>query len=92
MTDPTENTKDRRKSQRIYRHGPADAVRDSGKSETVRVQIMNISEGGVRIVASEAFDPGERFTITIGDDEKICEVRHCKQLFEGYSVRLEFVS
>jgi hypothetical protein len=83
--------KDRRKSERIQKHGPAE-VKRTGDGETFeKVQIMNVSEGGVRFVTSAPFEGGELCTLRHNGEEKAVKVHHCKELFSGYAIRGEYV-
>lgn len=81
--------KERRQSERVYHHGHAEVMRDTNQA-ACSVQIMNLSEGGVRFVAQEPFEIGETFRIELEDGARCCKTLHCKELFKGYAVRSRF--
>ena len=83
--------KDRRKSERIQKHGRAEVKRTGDNQTFENVQIMNVSEGGVRFVASAPFEEGELCTLRHGQEERTVKVHHCKELFSGHAIRGEYV-
>ncbi|MBN2712118.1 MAG: PilZ domain-containing protein [Planctomycetes bacterium] len=82
---------DRRRSERKYTHGHAEISMVNDAPATVSVQVMNISDGGVRIVTSHAFTKDDTFLIDLDGADRKCRVVDCKKLFEGCSVRAEYV-
>ena len=85
---PSERRQERRGNQRILRHGHAEARRAQGPRFTI--QIMNISEGGVRFVAAAAIPKGERLRLWLEEKEIAAEVCDCRKLYNGFSVRVRF--
>mgnify|MGYP001562884415 CR=1 FL=1 len=87
---PSERPPERRTSQRIMKHGHAEAKRAQGPR--FAIQIMNISEGGVRFVTTAAIPPGERLRLWIEKEEIVADVCDCRQLYNGFSVRVRFAA
>lgn len=93
MSTPLKKPKsERRKSNRKYTHGHADVVFVNGEESSLSVQVMNISEGGVRIVTSDNMEGGETFIIQLEGGERKCRVMDSKKLFKGYAIRSEYVN
>ncbi len=81
---------DRRASVRVKKHGHLD-FRYGDKNDLIRAQIMNFSEGGVRFVSPVMVELGKKLEMTI-DNKVICGIiLECKNLYNGYSVRIEFI-
>lgn len=91
MDDEARTGKERRKSVRVRMHQHAE-IFVGAKGERQPVQIMNISDGGVRFVVNEALPPGQKFVIVLGEDERECKSLHCKELFKGFAIRAEFIA
>jgi hypothetical protein len=89
MSNKADDKDERRKSQRIRRHHHAE-VRVSAK-EKASAQIMNISEGGVRLITAIEIPLKNKFTLVVDGKEVPCLVHECKKLFNGFAVRAEFV-
>lgn len=84
---------DRRVSDRIHGLRHAEVRRTGTDSEDdLRVQIMNLSEGGVRFITSENFEEGESFTLFIDNEPSPGKVVGTKQIFQGYAIRGEFIT
>lgn len=81
---------ERRQSERRYQHGHAEVLRDGGEAP-LSIQVMNISDGGVRFVVSEPFSDGEEFTVILSDRKYHCRALHCKELFKGFAIRSQYV-
>jgi len=84
------SAKDRRQSDRIQKHGHAEARHDTSDSTFESVQIMNISAGGIRFVSSSPYEKNEACVVRLDQKERLAIVHHCKQLFKGYAIRAEF--
>ena len=90
MVDEQPQGQDRRQSVRVHRHQRAAVRLNNEEATLVKVQIMNISEGGVRFVSSVPFQPGEEILLVLNDEEHMTTILDCTDLFEGFAVRAEF--
>jgi hypothetical protein len=86
-SDPEE----RRLSVRIRKHQHVEVQTLDANQPSVRGQIMNISEGGLRFVSSASFLRGEVLTVTVADECLPSKVHECKALYSGYATRAEFI-
>jgi hypothetical protein len=80
---------DRREFPREYRHSHLTVIGREG-ADDVRASLMNISEGGLRFIASSPFDVGESIRVTINDRERTAKVLECSPRFQGYAVRAQY--
>ncbi|MFW5857321.1 MAG: hypothetical protein ACOCX4_05525 [Planctomycetota bacterium] len=85
---------ERRQSPRFYRHEHAVVLRreGGGDEDLSSVQVMNISDHGVRFVSAVIFDPKDVLVFRLGDDKEYrTEVLECAARFNGYAVRARFL-
>ncbi len=86
----SEDGSERRRYPRLERHGPG-VVKLLGGDGTARIQLMNLSDGGAKFVSTLPFEPGQTVRLAIDDIEYYVRIHRCTKLFEGYSLRAEFL-
>lgn len=82
---------ERRRSERIRKHQHAEAQLLNETGETFSVQLMNISDGGVRFVAARPFPIDEQVRFVLSGRSRLTTIRRCRKMFGGYSIHAEFV-
>lgn len=85
------NASERRSSPRIEKHERAEVWIEHPAPVGFPIQVMNISEGGVRFIASERLWPGEEGIFVHSRGEHRIRILDSKPLFDGYATRAKFI-
>lgn len=92
MSESGQSGKERRKSVRIDKHGRGQVLVTENGEDVHILQIMNISDGGVRFVIGAELPEGEVITANLPElGAQKCKILECAKLFNGYEVRAVFV-
>ncbi len=82
---------ERRKHARTYTHLPVVVQDAQGRDTILEAQTMNISKGGVQLLASQAVAESERLKILHEGVERGAIVLESKPFYGGYLVRCMFL-
>jgi hypothetical protein len=83
---------ERRHSERIVTHKHAEVRKLVGSQKKLPVQVMNISDGGVRFICAIPFELGEELAYIDENHTTKAVARACKPLFKGFAIRAEFTN
>ena len=83
--------KGRRRETRVVAGGAAKV--EAGKAmgdNAIHAEVINVSEGGLQLLCDRPVEAGETTRIVGENVEKLCRVRYCIKVAEGYRLGVQF--